>query len=218
MRLQELSRFLKRALFSVLRSRSPRSLRHIFWLAATKNRWLVSFHRQCELNPNNCLTTTCLCPLHTLPCPTSHAAQRILCSRVLTHVHVPSEFDAGISWYIDYTLAAFGSLICCQVVNRTICVRTYLCSRNTRWYRSGQEWCNHLISSFAQHVRWYSRLNSVLAHVHFYVSFAAGLFLVLLHKGLVCRISFVWRQPCSQSLHIFFNHHTCVGQFTLLRT
>ena len=119
MRLQELSWLLKRAHFSVLCSRSPRPLRHILWLAATKNRWLVSFHRQCELNPNNCLTTTCLCPLHTLPCPTSHAAQRILCSRVLTHVHVPSEFDAGISLYIDYTLAAFGSLICCQVVNRT---------------------------------------------------------------------------------------------------
>ena len=45
------------------------------------------------------------------------------------------------------------------------CAWTCLCSCNKRWFLSFQEWCSHLISLFARHVRWYSRLNPVLALV-----------------------------------------------------
>ena len=103
----------------------------MFWLATAKNLWFGSFHRQCEPNANNCLTTNRLWAFHTLPCyPTSHDVRRIWCYCVLTHVHVPSELNAWISLHIDYTLAAFGSLIACRVVTRTtFCLNVSLFSQ-----------------------------------------------------------------------------------------
>ena len=84
MRLQELKPCLKRTPVFVLRSSGPRSLRPFIWLATAKNRWLGSFHRQCELNPDNCLTTNCLWAIHTRLCrPTYHGIRRIWCSWVL---------------------------------------------------------------------------------------------------------------------------------------
>ena len=61
------------------------------------------------------------------------------------------------------------------------------------------------------------KVESCVGTCAFDVFFAAGLFFVLLYKGFVCRILFVLRQLCFQSLHFFLNQESCVA-ITFSRT